>query len=144
MANMCTVPPVSMPSALLIIMFNRAAQLVNTMSEAELGRIIRDWGEEKMWRAVARRIVAAREQQPITSTKQLVDAIGSTVVRSKGGKGGRGGKGGKGIHPATRTFQALRIAVNDEIGGLEQVSGAVGVAGGAWLVCWPGVLRWAV
>lgn len=140
-----------MPTALLVTLVNWVncpAQLVNTMSEAELGRIIRDWGEEKMWRAVARRIVAAREQQPITSTKQLVEAIGSTVVRGKGGKGGRGGKGGKGIHPATRTFQALRIAVNDEISGLEQVGAKGGVAGGAmcrlaWLlcVCWPAGLR---
>lgn len=93
-----------------------AEQLVNTWPEAEIGRIIRDYGEEKLWKLVARRISNAREQEPIRTTQQLVKAIGYTQLKSKGGR-----SQGKGIHPATRTFQALRIAVNDEINRLEQV-----------------------
>jgi len=92
-----------------------AEEIINTWSEPELGRIIRDYGEEKMWRQVARRIAAAREEEPIRMTSQLVQAIGYTQIKSGGRKGG-----GKQIHPATRTFQALRIAVNDELGQLEQ------------------------
>jgi len=92
-----------------------AEEVLNTWSEARLGQIIRDYGEEKMWRAIARRIVAAREEKAITSTKQLVDIVGRTQVPSKGGR-----TKGKQIHPATRTFQALRIAVNDELGKLEK------------------------
>jgi 16S rRNA (cytosine1402-N4)-methyltransferase len=103
-----------------------AAQLVNALSEAELGRIIREYGEERSWRAVARRVVAAREQQPITSTRQLAEAVGQTVFRGRGGGGGGRKGGGRGIHPATRTFQALRIAVNDEISRLERVRGGGG------------------
>ncbi|GLC41334.1 hypothetical protein PLESTB_001074200 [Pleodorina starrii] len=95
-----------------------AEELLNTWSEAELGRIIRDYGEEKLWRVVARRLVQAREVEPIRTTQQLVKAVGQTQLVSKGGRGGR--SGGKGIHPATRTFQALRIAVNDELQKLEK------------------------
>ncbi len=79
------------------------AQVVNTWSEAELGRIIRDYGEEKLWRQVARRITAARAKGPIRTTMQLVEAIGHTQVPSKGGGGG------KRIHPATRTFQVRQV-----------------------------------
>eukprot|EP00798_Chlamydomonas_sp_ICE-L_P010090 gene10090-7985_t len=97
-----------------------AEDVLNTWSESELGRIIRNYGEEKLWRVVARRIVEAREKEPIVTTQQLVEAIGYTQLR--GGKGGKpkGAKKGKGIHPATRTFQALRIAVNDELNKLEK------------------------
>ncbi|KAG2497757.1 hypothetical protein HYH03_004029 [Edaphochlamys debaryana] len=93
-----------------------AEEVLNTWSEAELGRILRDYGEEKLWKVVARRLVTARELEPIRTTTQLAKAVGQTQL---GGKGGRKG-GGKGIHPATRTFQALRIAVNDELRKLEQ------------------------
>ncbi|KAI8464647.1 MAG: MraW methylase family-domain-containing protein [Monoraphidium minutum] len=97
-----------------------AADAVNGWSEARLGRVLLEYGEERAWKLVARRIVEAREVAPILTTQQLVAAVGQTIFRPKGGSGGgRGGKGGRQIHPATRTFQALRIAVNDELGQLE-------------------------
>jgi 16S rRNA (cytosine1402-N4)-methyltransferase len=85
-----------------------AADLVNTLTESALADVIYEYGEERRSRAVARAIVAARRDEPITTTKRLADIVGS-VVRSAPGD----------IHPATRTFQALRIAVNDELGELE-------------------------
>lgn len=94
-----------------------AEEVLNTWSEAELGRIIRDYGEEKLWRVVARRIVAARESQPIRTTQQLASVIGQTQLSR--GKGATQ-RQGRGIHPSTRTFQALRIVVNDELRKLEQ------------------------
>ncbi|KAF6246279.1 MraW methylase family-domain-containing protein [Scenedesmus sp. NREL 46B-D3] len=97
-----------------------AEELVNAAPESELCRILRDYGEEKSWRAVARRIVAAREAGPIKTTQQLVQVVGQTQLRGSSGGKRRGGGPGRGIHPATRTFQALRIAVNDEIVRLEQ------------------------
>ena len=81
--------------------------------EEEIARILRDYGEERHWRLLARRICERRGEAPITSTAQLVAAIG----RVPGMKAGRSG----GIHPATRTFQAIRIAVNDELGAIEAV-----------------------
>jgi 16S rRNA (cytosine1402-N4)-methyltransferase len=85
-----------------------AAELVNEASEAELADIIYRYGEERRARAVARAIVAARAKQPIRRTGELA-AIIARVVR-----------GAPGQHPATRTFQALRIRVNDELGELER------------------------
>ncbi|GIL68299.1 hypothetical protein Vafri_21584 [Volvox africanus] len=93
-----------------------AEEVLNSWSEAELGRIIRDYGEEKMWRVVARRIVQAREVEPIRTTQQLVKAVGHTQILGRGASKGSS----KGIHPATRTFQALRIAVNDELHKLDK------------------------
>jgi 16S rRNA (cytosine1402-N4)-methyltransferase len=84
-----------------------AADLVNRLGETELADLIYRWGEERRSRAVARAILAARAEAPITTTQQLA-AIVSRVVRSEPGA----------IHPATRTFQALRIGVNDELGEL--------------------------
>lgn len=81
-----------------------AADVVAAASEADLANIIYIFGEERHSRAVARAIVAARKQAPITTTKQLVDIV-SEVVWAKPGE----------IHPATRTFQALRIFVNEEL-----------------------------
>ena len=83
-----------------------AAHLVNTLSQSELASILRDFGEEKRAQAVARAIIAAR---PITRTGELAAIVERTV-----------GRGAQAIHPATRTFQALRIAVNDELGELER------------------------
>lgn len=85
-----------------------AADLVNTLPESALADVIYEYGEERRSRAVARAIVAARREAPITTTKRLADIVAS-VVRAAPGD----------IHPATRTFQALRIAVNDELGELE-------------------------
>jgi 16S rRNA (cytosine1402-N4)-methyltransferase len=86
-----------------------AADLVASASEEELMRILRDFGEERRARRVARAIVGARERSPIRTTDELV----RIVERASGPRSERR------IHPATRTFQALRIAVNDELGQLE-------------------------
>jgi 16S rRNA (cytosine1402-N4)-methyltransferase len=81
-----------------------AADVVAKASEADLANIIYIFGEERHSRGVARAIVAARKEAPITTTRALADLV-SRVVRSKPGE----------IHPATRTFQALRIFVNEEL-----------------------------
>jgi 16S rRNA (cytosine1402-N4)-methyltransferase len=81
-----------------------AADVIARASEADLANIIYIFGEERHSRAVARAIVAARQQAPVTTTRALADIV-SKVVWSKPGE----------IHPATRTFQALRIFVNEEL-----------------------------
>lgn len=83
-----------------------AADLVNTLPEAELAALIRDYGEERFARRVASAIVRAR---PIMGTARLAAIVRAAIPTS-----------GDAIHPATRTFQALRIAVNDELGELER------------------------
>lgn len=89
-----------------------AADLLNEVSEGELENIIRDYGEENQARRIARTIVAARAEGPITTTGELKRLI----ERAKGIRpGGREGR----VDPATRVFQALRIAVNEELAGLE-------------------------
>ncbi len=85
-----------------------AADLVNEAPEAELADIIYHYGEERRSRAVARALIEARRRAPITTTLALADLVAG-VVRAEPGSH---------IHPATRTFQALRIAVNDELGEL--------------------------
>ncbi|MHB1130794.1 MAG: 16S rRNA (cytosine(1402)-N(4))-methyltransferase RsmH [Chloroflexota bacterium] len=87
-----------------------AAELLATLSETELADLIYLYGEERRSRALARAIVQARSREPFTTTTQLA----AFVRRIVGGKPG-------GIHPATRTFQALRIAVNGELDALESV-----------------------
>lgn len=82
-----------------------AAQLVNTLPEKELADLIYSYGEERLSRRIARAIVQAR---PLDSTAQL-----ARVVEQSAGRRGK-------LHPATRTFQALRIAVNDELGALAE------------------------
>ncbi len=84
-----------------------AADLVNKESEEHLANIIYHYGEERLSRPLAKGIVAAREIAPIQTTRQLSDII-TKIVWPRPGE----------IHPATRTFQALRIAVNDELGEL--------------------------
>ena len=87
-----------------------AANLVNDLPENELADIVRNYGEERFARRIASAIVAARKQAPITGSLQL-----SAIVRRSVHVGGK-----PRIHPATRTFQALRIAVNQELEGLEE------------------------
>ena len=84
-----------------------AADIVNTAAESELADILWQYGEERASRAIARRIVQERAKSPITTTTQLAAIIASVLPR----------KGKQ--HPATRSFQALRIAVNDELGALD-------------------------
>lgn len=84
-----------------------AADIVNSAAESELADILWQYGEERASRAIARRIVQERAKSPITTTTQLADIIASVLPR----------KGKQ--HPATRSFQALRIAVNDELGALD-------------------------
>ena len=81
-----------------------AADVIAKASEADLANIIYIFGEERHSRSLARAIVAARREAPITTTRALADIV-AKVVRSKPGE----------IHPATRTFQALRIFVNQEL-----------------------------
>ena len=86
-----------------------AADLLQQSEWEELVRILRDYGEERRARAIARAIVRRREQEPLRTTAQLSRLVQDVM-------GGRERR----IHPATRTFQALRIAVNDELGQLER------------------------
>jgi len=85
-----------------------AHSLVNEEAEEELARLLLDYGEEHAARRIARAIVQARRRRPIATTGELRGVVESAV-----GSGRRGG-----IHPATRTFQALRIAVNGEVESL--------------------------
>ena len=86
-----------------------AAELLQQLPESEIARIIFEFGEERHSRRIARRIVERREQgEPVTTTNELADLVATAV----------GGGKRQQIHPATRTFQALRIAVNDELEGL--------------------------
>ncbi|MDR1765566.1 MAG: 16S rRNA (cytosine(1402)-N(4))-methyltransferase RsmH [Lachnospiraceae bacterium] len=87
-----------------------AADLVNTLPESALYRIIRDYGEEKFAKNIAKHIAAAREEGPIATTGQLTEIVKRAIpmrVRAVGG------------HPAKQTFQAIRIAVNRELDVLE-------------------------
>ncbi|MDK3017993.1 16S rRNA (cytosine(1402)-N(4))-methyltransferase RsmH [Pseudodonghicola flavimaris] len=85
-----------------------AADLVNTADESDLADILFLYGEERASRRIARAIVREREKAPFETTLQLAHVIESCLPRSKPGQS----------HPATRSFQALRIAVNDEFGEL--------------------------
>ena len=92
-----------------------AETVVNDWSETTLADIIYGFGEDRAARRIARAIVAHREKGRLTSTKALADVI-SSVVRP----------GPKGRHPATKTFQAIRMAVNDEFGALKEgLEGAI-------------------
>ena len=88
-----------------------AQEIVNTWSEDELNRILRDYGEEKWARQIARVICDRRKEKPIETTKELVSIIDAAIPKKFRSKDGS--------HPARRSFQALRIAVNDELDPLE-------------------------
>ena len=87
-----------------------AAQWLATAEEGLLTEVIRDYGEERFARQVARAIIAARVIEPIETTGQLVELVGKTVRTREAGK-----------NPATRTFQAIRIYINQELDELERV-----------------------
>jgi 16S rRNA (cytosine1402-N4)-methyltransferase len=88
-----------------------AAEVVNTWDERRLARLLREYGEERYASQIARAVGRARRRDEFTSTQQLVDAIKTAVPVPAQFAGG---------HPAKRTFQALRIAVNDELVQLEE------------------------
>lgn len=87
-----------------------AADIVNNTPEDQLANLIYRYGEEKLSRRIAAAIVRERSKEPITRCSQLSEIISRTIK----------GRGRQAIHPATRTFQALRIAVNEELEGLEK------------------------
>ncbi len=89
-----------------------AADLVASLPEDELARLIREYGEDRDAPRIARKLVESRRERPISTTRQLAE-----IVRQASGRRPAAG----GIDPATRTFQALRIAVNDELGSLESL-----------------------
>ncbi|MFZ0943627.1 MAG: 16S rRNA (cytosine(1402)-N(4))-methyltransferase RsmH [Syntrophobacteraceae bacterium] len=88
-----------------------AADLVNTLPESDLADLIYRYGEERLSRRIARAIVAVRRKGPIANTRELAELIRKTVPKTRDSFR---------IHPATRTFQALRIAVNREIDSLDR------------------------
>ena len=96
-----------------------ASDLIAHVSERELADIIRTYGEDRYANRIARAIVEAQKERPITRTGELAELIERTVPKAFGSRR---------IHPATKTFQALRMAVNDELDALRE-----GIAG-AWNV----------
>jgi 16S rRNA (cytosine1402-N4)-methyltransferase len=88
-----------------------AREIVNTWDERRLARLLRGFGEERYSGPIARRIVAQRQREPLDTTLELVEIIKAAVPAPARFAGG---------HPAKRTFQALRIAVNDELGQLDE------------------------
>ncbi len=90
----------------------RAAEIVNGWTRPDLVRILREYGEERMSERVADAVIAARRAKRIISTFELAEIVKSALP--KGYERGR-------IHPATRTFQALRIAANDELGSVKSL-----------------------
>jgi 16S rRNA (cytosine1402-N4)-methyltransferase len=88
-----------------------AADLLERLDERELSKILWEYGEERWAARIAKFIVERSAKEPITTTKQLADTVAAAIPK---------GAQPPGIHPATRTFQALRIAVNDELGALQE------------------------
>ena len=101
-----------------------AADVLNTYAAGDLARVLRDYGEEKFARRIADRVVAAREVEPFTRSARLVELLYDTIPAPARRTGG---------HPAKRTFQALRIEVNDELAVLRRAVPAaidsIGVGG---------------
>ena len=98
-----------------------AAEIVNTYPAADIARILRDYGEERFARRIADNIVAEREKEPFTTTARLSELVRDSIPAATRRTGG---------HPAKRTFQALRIAVNDELPVLERALPAAVAATG--------------
>lgn len=99
-----------------------AGDLVNNFTESELAKIIRDYGEERMAGRIARAIVRKRSRAPIMTTTELAALVRQAVPAAYGRQR---------IHPATRTFQAIRIAVNDELVDLPRaIRSGIGVLSG--------------
>ena len=90
-----------------------ASDLVNTLPEREIADILFQLGEERASRRIAKAIVAARQEAPIETTGRLAEIVRSVLPPDRSGN-----------HPATRSFQALRIAVNDELGQIEHALSA--------------------
>lgn len=86
-----------------------ASDIVNTYSETDIATILFQYGEEKKSRQIAKWIVKKREEKPIQTATELADIISGVIPKGKSGR----------IHPATRTFMALRIAVNEELSRIE-------------------------
>lgn len=118
-----------------------ASELVNTLSTRELARILKEFGEERFAGSIAENIVRARENEPITTTSRLAEIARGVVASKQPYSHGS-------IDGATRTFQALRIAVNDELGRLgsllesiergsravaKEAAGNAGSQGASWL-----------
>ena len=88
-----------------------AAEVVNTWDQRRLARLLREYGEERYANAIARAVVRRRDERRLETTQELVDVIKAALPAPARFAGG---------HPAKRSFQALRIAVNDELGQLER------------------------
>lgn len=91
-----------------------AAHFIAKAAEHELARVVREYGEERFAKRIARAIVAARVSAPIVTTGQLAEIVSAAVPMREPGK-----------HPATRTFQAIRIYINDEFGQIDAALGGV-------------------
>lgn len=89
-----------------------AFDIVNTYSETEISALLKDYGEERWHRRIAKAIVEQRDKNPIDSTVQLTEIILKAIPKKRTREK---------IHPATRTFQALRIEVNDELGSISEI-----------------------
>jgi 16S rRNA (cytosine1402-N4)-methyltransferase len=90
-----------------------AAEFLEAADDEDLIRAIRDYGEESSWRRVVNRIKEARGTGALQRTSSLAELIAECVPRQRPGR--------RAIHPATRSFQGIRIAINDELGALERV-----------------------
>ncbi len=88
-----------------------AAEVLNTYTHGELARVLSEYGEERFAGRIASRVLRAREQEAFTTSARLVDVIREAIPAAARREGG---------HPAKRTFQALRIEVNDELGSLRR------------------------
>ena len=104
-----------------------AYEIVNTYGESELYRVIRDYGEEKFAKNIAKHICLEREKKPVSTTGELIEIIKASIPAKMRATGG---------HPAKRTFQALRIEVNQELEVLEtSLDGMIDFLGDGGRLC---------